>query len=218
MCLCVWNLFSMCAALCVESMRYLLWKGCSHEYSFQLDFFFLVILSLFPVDEEKLDERAKMSVAAKRSLFRVCVCVCLFVLVCSKVCTHFCSTTQTSSCVHTITNAFFFFNINIVKYIRLVCFMSSGKTPPPPFRFFMWKFCCATGAGEKCGLCSFEGPKYCFSTQTEKRSGPLPYPAHHIRRSGHCCYVRWQTWAHTLPFMSFHLSLSHARPFTEITV
>lgn len=31
----------------------------------------IVFLSLFAADEEKLDERAKLSVAAKRSLFRV---------------------------------------------------------------------------------------------------------------------------------------------------
>uniref|UniRef100_A0A3B4BKJ7 HP domain-containing protein n=1 Tax=Pygocentrus nattereri TaxID=42514 RepID=A0A3B4BKJ7_PYGNA len=49
-------------------------NGCSHEYSFCLSFslnpFSSLSLILVPVDEEKLDDRAKMSVAAKRSLFR----------------------------------------------------------------------------------------------------------------------------------------------------
>lgn len=55
-------------------------RHCSHENiceSLFPHFSFYV----FPVDEEKLDERAKLSVAAKRSLFRVreaWVCLCLF--------------------------------------------------------------------------------------------------------------------------------------------
>lgn len=47
---------------------------------------FLMLLSFSPslsvsaADEEKLDERAKLSVAAKRSLFRVSFNCCLFAL------------------------------------------------------------------------------------------------------------------------------------------
>lgn len=39
--------------------------------NFNINSFFYFILFFSPVDEEKMDERAKMSVAAKRSLFRV---------------------------------------------------------------------------------------------------------------------------------------------------
>lgn len=100
-------------------------------------------------------------------------------------------------------------------------FMSIGKIFP--FRFFMWKFCCASGAGEKCGCCCCEGtkPKCCFIAQTEKRSGPLPYPAHHIRGSCHCCYVRRQTWSQPLLFfyMPPHLFVFlSCKTFTETTV
>lgn len=42
--------------------------------------FFPLFLSVYAADEEKLDERAKLSVAAKRSLFRVSFNCCLFAL------------------------------------------------------------------------------------------------------------------------------------------
>ena len=41
------------------------------EFYIQLTLYNTTFLTYFSPDEEKLDERAKMSVAAKRSLFRV---------------------------------------------------------------------------------------------------------------------------------------------------
>lgn len=49
----------------------ILWFGDDMVNINRIMSFILYLVCVYPVDDEKLDERAKLSVAAKRSLFRV---------------------------------------------------------------------------------------------------------------------------------------------------